>query len=59
MLLYGVPLTKAILYTSISRSTVNRIYRNLHKYNTINMLIEYYSVLGLLAKVIKQALLGL
>ena len=53
MLLYSVPPTKAILYTSISRSTINYIYRNLYKYNTINILIKYYSILGLLVKVIK------
>ena len=53
MLFYSVPPTKAILYTSIFRSTANYIYRNLYKYNTINVLIEYYSILGLLVKVIK------
>ena len=59
ILLYSVPPTKATLYTSISKSTINYICRNLYKYNTINVLIEYYSVLGPLVKVIKQALLGL
>ena len=46
-------------YTTISRATVFHIYKNLHKYNIINVLIEYYSMLGALVKVIKQALIGL
>ena len=46
-------------YTTISRATVFHICKNLHKYNIINVLIEYYSMLGALIKVIKQALIGL
>ena len=53
ILLYSVPPTKAILYTSVSRSTTNYICKNLYEYNTINVLIEYYSVLGPLVKVVK------
>ena len=46
-------------YTTISKAIVFYIYKNLRKYNIIDMLIEYYSILGALVKVIKQALIGL
>ena len=59
MLLYGVPPAKVAEYTGVSRSTANRIRRNLREYNTVDVPMEHRGKPGVPVKVTGQALLGL
>ena len=53
ILISSVPSSSVVQYTTISRATVFRIYKNLHKYNIINVLIEHYSIPRALVKVME------